>query len=131
MEHNMTGWFEIIVTEMERAKKFYERVFNITIEVHDLGGLIMGWFPYASGKSGPSGSLVQHKMYVPSEKAGPLLYFSSKDVAEPLGKVEKAGDKIIQAKKEIGGGMVLWLCLLIQKAIDWLYIPSSSLKHKI
>lgn len=104
MEHNMIGWFEIPVTSMERAKKFYEAVFDITIEVHDVGGIKMGWFPYASGKSGASGSLVQHEMYEPSEKAGPLLYFSCKDVSVPLGKVEKAGGKIIQAKKEIGGG---------------------------
>ncbi|MEB8347580.1 VOC family protein [Flavobacteriaceae bacterium KMM 6898] len=104
MENNMIGWFEIPVTKMERAKKFYETVFNITIEVHDLDGFLMGWFPFAEGKSGASGSLVQHKMYTPSEKAGPLLYFSCKDVSVPLGKVEKAGGKIIQAKKEIGGG---------------------------
>lgn len=104
MEHNMIGWFEIPVTKMERAKKFYEAVFNIAIEVHDLDGLQMGWFPFAADKSGASGSLVQHEMYTPSSKAGPLLYFSCKDVSIPLGNIEKAGGKIIQAKKEIGGG---------------------------
>ncbi len=104
MEHNMVGWFEIPVTNMERAKKFYETVFDLTIEIHDLGGIIMGWFPFAEGKSGASGSLVQHEMYAPSEKAGPLIYFSCKDVSIPQGKIEKAGGKIIQPKKEIGGG---------------------------
>ncbi|MGY8914424.1 MAG: VOC family protein [Flavobacteriales bacterium] len=104
MEHNMIGWFEIPVTDMDRAKEFYETLFNITIEVHDLDGFQMGWFPYAPGKSGAAGSLVKHDMYDSSEKSGPLIYFSCQDVSEPLGKVEKAGGKIIQAKKEIGGG---------------------------
>lgn len=104
MEHNMVGWFEIPVEDMERARKFYEEVFNISISVHDLDGLIMGWFPMAQGKSGSPGSLVKHEMYTPSDTAGPLLYFSCKDLAVELAKVTSAGGSIIQKKKEIGGG---------------------------
>lgn len=44
MDHNMVGWFEVPVTDMERAKTFYECVFNIEISVHNLGGVSMGWF---------------------------------------------------------------------------------------
>lgn len=104
MEHNMVGWFEIPVQEMERAKKFYEEVFDISISVHDLGGIIMGWFPGVQGKTGSSGSLVKHEMYTPSDTAGPLLYFSCNDLAVELAKVTNAGGSIIQLKKEIGGG---------------------------
>ena len=42
----MVGWFEIPVTDMKRAKLFYETVFNIEISVHDMNDLIMGWFPF-------------------------------------------------------------------------------------
>lgn len=104
MEHNMVGWFEIPVEDMERARKFYEEVFDISISVHDLGGIIMGWFPGVQGKTGSSGSLVKHEMYIPSDTAGPLLYFSCKDLATELAKVTNAGGTIIQQKKEIGGG---------------------------
>jgi predicted enzyme related to lactoylglutathione lyase len=104
MEHNMVGWFEIPVEDMERARKFYEEVFDISISVHDLGGIIMGWFPGFPGKTGSSGSLVKHEMYIPSDTAGPLLYFSCKDLATELAKVTNAGGTIIQQKKEIGGG---------------------------
>ena len=104
MDHNMVGWFEIPVEDMERARKFYEEVFDISISVHDLGGIIMGWFPGVQGKTGSSGSLVKHEMYVPSDTAGPLLYFSCKDLAMELSKVTNAGGSIIQQKKEIGGG---------------------------
>jgi predicted enzyme related to lactoylglutathione lyase len=97
----MVGWFEIPVTDMVRAKKFYETVFNIAIAVHDLDGLVMGWFPSVPGKSGAMGSLVQHGMYIPSATKGPLLYFSCKDLSIELNRVEGAGGIILQAKKAI------------------------------
>jgi predicted enzyme related to lactoylglutathione lyase len=104
MEFNMIGWFEIPVNDMDRAKSFYEKVFNTTISVHDLGGVIMGWFPEAAGKKGASGSLVQHEMYTPSTTDGPLIYFTSSDLANELSLVETAGGTIMQPKTEIGGG---------------------------
>lgn len=104
MERNLVGWFEIPVTDMERAKAFYESVFKLSISVHDLGGLIMGWFPHAEEKPGASGSLVQHEMYTPSVTDGALIYFSSSDVNEELARVEGAGGEILKPKTEIGGG---------------------------
>lgn len=105
MEQNMVGWFEIPVTDMDRAKKFYDTVFEIEISVHDMNELVMGWFPFAEGKSGASGSLVKHKdFYFPSENKGTLVYFSCKDLQEQLVRVGPAGGKVIQPKKEIGPG---------------------------
>lgn len=104
MEHNMVGWFEIPVGDMDRAKKFYEAVFNIDIAIHNMDEFIMGWFPNAPGKSGATGSLVKHEMYVPSTTHGPLIYFSCKDVADELSRVEAANGQIMQAKTEIGDG---------------------------
>lgn len=104
MEHNAVGWFEIPVSDMERARKFYESVLEISITVHDLGGLIMGWLPSNHGKSGASGSLVKHEMYKPSTTDGVLIYFSCNDVDNELGRVEEAGGEIMKSKTEIGGG---------------------------
>lgn len=104
MEHNMVGWFETPVTNMDRAKGFYEKVFKISIEIHDLGGIIMGWFPGVQGKTGASGSLVQHEMYSPSATDGPLIYFTCNDLSEEINRVESAGGEILKSKTEIGGG---------------------------
>ena len=105
MKHNMVGWFEIPVTDMDRAKTFYDTVFDIEISVHDMGELIMGWFPFSEGKPGATGSLVMHKeFYFPSENQGTLVYFSSEDVQIQLDRVEPAGGKILQPKKQIGEG---------------------------
>lgn len=49
----------------------------------------MRWFPDAPRKSGATGSLMEHEMYVPSNTHGPLIYFSCKDISEELNRVKK------------------------------------------
>jgi hypothetical protein len=106
MEHNMVGWFEIPVTDMERAKAFYNTVFNVEIQVEDFGGVQMGWFPFVDGKKGASGALVQNRAYIPDDKKGVLIYFSSGDVNDELSRIYGVGGKLIQPKtlisKDIG-----------------------------
>ena len=117
METNMVGWFEIPVHDMERAVAFYNEVFQITISVHELGALTMGWFPFAEdqNRSGAAGSLVQHpEAYKPSSDQGVLVYFNSRsgNLDDELGRVERAGGKVIQAKTQISeeyGYMALFL----------------------
>ncbi|MEJ2585070.1 MAG: VOC family protein [Robiginitalea sp.] len=105
MDHNMVGWFEIPVTDMERAKTFYETVFEVGIQVNQMGELEMGWFPMAEGKSGAPGSLVKHPdFYHPSSTAGVVIYFSCQDVAITLERVTRAGGTVVQPKKAIGEG---------------------------
>ena len=41
MEVNMISWFEVPVLDMDRAKKFYETVFNVEISIQDFGGVLM------------------------------------------------------------------------------------------
>ena len=84
---------------MDRAKKFYEAVFQVSIQVENFNELLMGWFPWVEGKTGASGSLVFHEeSYKPSATEGTLIYFSSGDVNNELGRVEDAGEKILQPK---------------------------------
>ncbi|AXT19704.1 VOC family protein [Flavobacteriaceae bacterium AU392] len=101
MENNLVGWFEIPVTDMNRAKAFYDKVFNINIQVQDFGDTLMGWFPFAEDKPGAPGSLVKNDAYEPSNTQGVLIYFSSEDVTNELNKVEIAGGKLVQPKTQI------------------------------
>ena len=101
----MVGWFEIPVTDMDRARTFYETVFEVGIQVHQIGELEMGWFPMADGKKGAAGSLVKHPdFYHPSSTAGVVIYFSCKDVAVSLERVSRAGGTVLQPKKAVGEG---------------------------
>lgn len=97
----MVGWFEIPVTNMDRAKAFYDTVFQIEVQVQDFGGTLMGWFPWAEGKPGANGSLIQQESYKPSETHGVLIYFASNNVQNELDRVENAGGKILRSKTQI------------------------------
>jgi predicted enzyme related to lactoylglutathione lyase len=101
-KHNVVGWFEIPVTNMERAITFYETVFAIKLERHEMGPLDMAWFPSIEQGLGASGSLVKHEQYTPSQQ-GTLVYFTahSGDLNNELGRVEKAGGKILMPRKQI------------------------------
>ncbi|TGV02777.1 VOC family protein [Flavivirga rizhaonensis] len=97
----MVGWFEIPVTNMDRAIDFYNTVFKIDVQAQDFGGTLMGWFPFEEGKPGAPGSLIQNQAYAPSDKKGTLVYFNSEDVNNELNRVEDAGGKVVQTKTQI------------------------------
>ncbi|SFD26016.1 hypothetical protein SAMN04487987_107208 [Algibacter pectinivorans] len=96
----MVGWFEIPVSDMDRAQVFYENVFQVKIDIQDYGEMLMGWFPFTEGAEGAAGTLVKQDSYTPSHE-GTLVYFMSDDVQNELDRVEGAGGKILQAKTEI------------------------------
>jgi len=98
MTHNVVGWFEIPVTDMDRAKKFYEAVFQFEIHVQDFHGTQMGWFPFAEDKPGCAGSLIKQESYEPSENKGVLIYFSATDISTELHRVKEAGGEVLQAR---------------------------------
>lgn len=99
---NPVGWFEIPVNDINRAISFYNKVFDYSLKVSDLGGLQMAWLPFDHTGKGSSGSLVLQKdFYKPSRDSGVLIYFSSIDVAITLGKVKEAGGEVLSEKKLI------------------------------
>lgn len=100
MNKNVIQWVEIPVSDMDRAKNFYETVFQFEINVVDLGGLIMGWFPNRGEAQGSTGTLIKQESYIPSQE-GALVYFGSDDVQNELDRVEEAGGKIYQPKTQI------------------------------
>ncbi|WP_340158506.1 VOC family protein [uncultured Maribacter sp.] len=54
----MISWFEIPVQRMQRAQKFYEDIFGITITVNEFGEFVMGLFPDKQSMEQSSGALV-------------------------------------------------------------------------
>ncbi|HCX24242.1 MAG: glyoxalase [Flammeovirgaceae bacterium] len=98
---NPVGWFEIPVTNMDRAKQFYESIFKIEISVQDFGNLQMGWFPNDMDAPGASGTLIKNEAYVPSYE-GTMIYFSVEEIDDVTPGIEPAGGKIINKKQSIG-----------------------------
>lgn len=97
---NPVVWFEIPVTDLERAQKFYEAVFEIEMPISEMGPAKMAWFPSGEGE-GVSGSLVKTEGYIPSHK-GSIVYFHSPDIEAALEKIEQQGGKTIVPKMSIG-----------------------------
>ena len=98
---NALNWFEIATNDLDRATKFYETVFNIKMKAMDMPGLQMRSFPGDSMSGKVAGALVKSDMHKPSA-AGSVIYFNGNpDLSDALGRVEKAGGKIIMPKTEI------------------------------
>ncbi|SIT81756.1 VOC family protein [Pontibacter indicus] len=97
---NVVGWFEIPVTDMPRAIRFYETLFGYTLHYQTMGDEEMAWFPWTEEGPGASGSLVKHEEKYKPSVDGAVVYFSSPtgDLANELTRVEKAGGKILQDK---------------------------------
>ncbi len=87
-ERNPVGWFEIYVTDMNRAKKFYEAMLDTKLE--------------ELPSSDPSIQMFAFPMRVSDECGGTLVYFSCLDCAEDEARVADAGGQVIKSKFAIG-----------------------------
>jgi hypothetical protein len=94
------NWFEIPVTDIARAQKFYSTVLGITFTAGPgMGGYQMAMFP---APDGIGGALIQGEGEVPSID-GTIVYLAcDPDLAIPLSRVEAAGGKILVPKTSIG-----------------------------
>jgi len=101
METNPVAWFEIYVKDMERAKKFYESVFQVELERLNTPDLEMWSFPMDMERTGAPGALV--KMEGSSSGGNStLVYFGCTDCASEEARVGEFGGSVEQGKTPIG-----------------------------
>jgi len=102
MKHAIS-WFEIPATDIDRAQKFYETIFDMKMNAMDFGNTKMRAFPLDDPMEGIGGTLIDSGgFHKPSLTEGPMIYLNGNpDVNIVLGKVEKAGGKILTPKTEI------------------------------
>ncbi len=113
MQHAIS-WFEIPTTDINRAQKFYEAVFQIQMTPIDMENIKMRMFPLDNPMEGVGGALVDtggfHK---PSTTDGVLIYLNGNpDVQIFMDRVEAAGGKTIVPKMEISpeyGDMAIFM----------------------
>ena len=101
MKNNPVGWFEIYVQDMARARKFYEAVFQGTLEKLEAGGIEMYAFPMQQGASGSGGSLI-HMPGFPSGGNSTLVYFVCEDCAVEEARAKANGGRVEKTKFSIG-----------------------------
>ncbi len=101
--NNAISWFEIGTTDLDRATKFYETIFEVKLAQLDMPNIKMRMFPLDDMLTGVGGALVDSGgFHKPSATDGPLIYLNGNpDVQHMLDKVEAAGGKIMVPKTEI------------------------------
>lgn len=98
---NPVCWFDIHVANLERAKTFYETVFDIQLNDLSIEWGKQSTFPFEAGGANTTGALVEQENYVASAN-NTIVYFQSVDCTTEEAKVEQAGGKIIRPKMSIG-----------------------------
>ncbi|MBL7724620.1 MAG: VOC family protein [Chitinophagaceae bacterium] len=111
---NAISWFEIPATDIDRAQKFYETVFQIKMQPMDFQQTKMRMFPIDDPMKGIGGTLIDSGgFHKPSATDGPLIYLNGNpNVQIFLDRVEAAGGKITLPKTEISpeyGYMAMFL----------------------
>jgi len=99
---NSLNWFEIPVTDMHRAKHFYQVIFSLHMNEMEMMGMHMAMFPGVNGSGKASGALVKSEYHKPSME-GTIAYLNANpDMSPVLEKVEQVGGKILMPKTAIG-----------------------------
>ncbi|ANW26357.1 VOC family protein [Vibrio coralliilyticus] len=104
MQTNPVGWFEIYVDDMDRAKAFYQTVFDVTLEeMNDDAkmGVEMWLFPAVMEQYGAAGALAKMGG-VSAGGNSTMVYFSCQDCSVEEARVAGAGGKVEHSKFSIG-----------------------------
>ncbi len=107
---NALNWFEIPVSDIAKAKKFYATILEVEFMQMEMMGMQMAIFPSQAPHSG--GALVQSANHHPST-SGSIIYLNANpDLQLVLDRIESAGGKITMPKtiiSEENGYMAFFL----------------------
>jgi uncharacterized protein len=98
---NPVVYFEIPVTDIDRAIKFYTSVFNFTFEKEVIDKNEMALFPFKDEHMGISGALAKGEIYKPT-KDGVVIYFKTENIDATLKLATEMGGKILYLKTSNG-----------------------------
>lgn len=107
--NNALNWFEIPVSDFDRAKKFYESLFDYQMPENQMGSSRMGFFLYdfKAGKIG--GAIVYRPGFHIPNSGGALVYLNcNPDLQIILDRVEKSGGRQLEPKTPVGEGLGYW-----------------------
>ena len=103
---NALNWFEISVSDMARAKKFYEQAFTIELQDSEMMGMKMAFFPGDPMNGKVSGGLVEGPYHKPSADGAKIYLNANPDMETVIKNIEAAGGQITMPRmlisEEIG-----------------------------
>ena len=98
---NSLNWFEIPVLDMDRARRFYEKVFGIEMNDMNLPGFKMVTFPWENGSGKANGALIEHEMYRPSADGVVIYLNADPEIQTVIDRIEPAGGSVLIPKTQI------------------------------
>lgn len=98
---NPVVYFEIPVTDLDRAIRFYTAVFGFSFEKTIIDHNEMALFPLSEQLPGISGGLAKGDIYKPSVN-GVVLYFHTGNITETIGKAVANGGQELYPKTSNG-----------------------------
>jgi len=100
---NAAVWFEIPVTDMKRAKSFYDAVFKTNLQVDNTGPNPMAIFPITNMKTGNAGHLYPGKP--PAAGTGNTIHLLAPEPLEDsIARLKKNGGKVVSDIVQIPPG---------------------------
>lgn len=113
MNTHAINWFEIPVSDFDRAKLFYEAIFGYQMPESQMGPARMGFLLYDFQHGGRGGAIVHNpEFYTPSAN-GSLIYLNCEpDLQVNLDRVEQAGGKVLKAKTLITEALGYWALII-------------------
>lgn len=101
LKPNPVNWFEIPVSDMNRAIKFYNQVFDLALTAAEFGPRTFAFFPVQPHTPGAGGSLASGLPIKPSLD-GTTVYLNVESIDPMLEKIHKAGGKTLLPRAAIG-----------------------------
>ena len=98
---NAINWFEIPAADFQRAKKFYENIFQMEMTEQPVAGFQMAFFPFDPAGQGVSGAICTGEHYTPSTDGAKLYLNGGEDLNNVLNRVQGAGGQVAIPKTQI------------------------------
>lgn len=89
---NIINWFEIPVSDLNRAVAFYEPVMQVALRREKMEGAEMAVFPHEETQTG--GALVKFDHFSPSSQ-GCIIYLSTQNLPATLERVAAGGGECV------------------------------------
>lgn len=104
MQNNAISWFEIPVSDLDRASEFYGKLVGKPLLREPMGPQTMAVFPFA--RDSGIGGCIMNADYMTPGSAGNLIYLAiDDDIDSALMRVAQAGGSIALGKTALPGDM--------------------------
>jgi predicted enzyme related to lactoylglutathione lyase len=98
---NSLNWFEIPASDIDRAKSFYENIFDIQMDTQEMMGMKMAMFPYEPTSGKAAGGLAQSEMHKPSAEGAIIYLNANPSMDHVVSKIDSAGGQVVMPKTQI------------------------------